>query len=94
MPAPTEIKTERLLLRPFRLNGRRMTCTHTRKISEWSRFLPLPSPYEYIDTLKCVCGCSLFLASVGCTHPTFAVSLDDTVIGGINIRIRIADSPI
>ena len=32
MPAPTEIKTERLLLRPFRLNGRRMTCTHTRKI--------------------------------------------------------------
>ncbi len=87
MSAPTEIKTERLLLRPFRLNDVDDVYAYA-KDPEWSRFLPLPSPYEYMHAETYVA--QSFLAPWD-AHPTFAVSLDDTVIGGINIRID-ADS--
>ena len=83
MPAPTEIKTECLLLRPFRLTDADDVYAYA-KDPEWSRFLPLPSPYEYRHAEIHVA--QSFLNSWD-TQPTFAISLDNTVIGGINVRI-------
>ena len=83
MPAPTEIKTERLLLRPFRLKDAGDVYAYA-KDPEWGRFLPLPYPYEYRHAEIHVA--QSFLNSWD-SRPTFAISLDDTVIGGVNLRI-------
>ena len=40
-------RTERLLLRPFRLKDADDVYAYAKE-PEFSRFLPLPSPYEYI----------------------------------------------
>lgn len=83
MPEPIEIQTKRLLLRPFRLKDVDDVYAYAKE-PEFSRFLPLPSPYEYRHAEIHVA--QSFLNSWD-TRPTFAISLDDTVIGGINIRI-------
>ena len=83
MVEPTDIRTERLLLRPFRLTDADDVYAYA-KDPEFSRFLPLPSPYEYRHAEIHVARS--FLNSWD-TQPTFAISLDDTVIGGINLRI-------
>ena len=87
MAEPTEIRTERLHLRPFRLRDVDDVYAYA-KDPEWNRFLQLPSPYEYRHAETYVARS--FLNSWD-TRPTFAISLDDTVIGGVNIRID-ADS--
>lgn len=83
MPEPTEIKTERLLLRPFRLKDVDDVYAYAKE-PEFSRFLPLPSPYEYRDAETYVAASFLAAWNV---HPRFAISFDGRVIGGINIRI-------
>ncbi len=87
MSAPTEIRTERLLLRPFRLTDADDVYAYA-KDPEWGRFLPLPSPYEYRHAEDHVARS--FLNSWD-TCPTFAISLDGTVIGSVEVRID-ADS--
>ncbi len=84
MPEPTEIRTERLLLRPFRLTDADDVYAYASD-PEWAPYLPLPSPYEYKHAEIHVA--QSFLVSWN-THPTFAVSLDDTVIGTVQIRIN------
>ena len=83
MPEPTEIRTERLLLRPFRLTDADDVYAYA-KDPEWGRFLPIPYPYEYRDAEIHVARS--FLNSWD-THPTFAISLDDKTIGGVNVRL-------
>ena len=86
MPEPTEIRTERLLLRPFRLTDAEDVYAYAGE-PEFSRFLPLPSPYEYKHAEIYVAAS--FLAEWD-VHPRFAICLDGRVIGGINIRIDAA----
>lgn len=83
MAEPTEIRTERLLLRPFRLTDADDVYAYAKE-PEFSRFLPLPSPYEYRHAEIHVA--QSFLNSWD-SQPTFAISLDEKIIGGINIRI-------
>ena len=83
MPKPTEIRTERLLLRPFSLKDADDVYAYA-KDPEWGRFLPLPSPYEYRHAESHVAD--YFLAPWD-TKPSFAITLDGVVIGATQIRI-------
>ncbi len=85
MPEPTEIRTERLLLRPFRLTDAGDLYAYA-KDPGWGCFLPIPSPYEYKHAEARVA--ELFLASWD-TQPCFAASLEGTVIGDVQIRIDV-----
>ena len=84
MAEPTEIRTERLLLRPFRLTDADDVYAYASD-PEWAPYLPIPSPYEYKHAETHVA--MSFLVSWD-THPTFAVSLEDTVIGTVQIRMN------
>ena len=84
MPEPTEIRTERMLLRPFRLTDAEDVYAYASD-PEWAHYLPIPSPDEYRHAEIHVA--MSFLVSWD-THPTFAVSLDDTIIGTVQIRIN------
>lgn len=54
---------------------------------EWARFLrALPRPYRRVDAEKFVAR-QLLLDRV--SHPSWAIVLEDTVIGGINLRINL-----
>lgn len=79
---PDEIKTERLHLRPFRFSDLDAVLRYADD-AEWSRFLPVPTPYTELDAQQ-------FLARTTLTnrndHPSWAITLDGTAIGGINIQ--------
>ena len=83
-----ELKTERLLLRPFRLEDVDDVYAYA-KDPEWERYLglPLPQPYTRRDAEAYIAGRVLADWS---TVPTFAIVLDSTVIGGIRLRITAA----
>ena len=80
-----ELKTDRLLLRPFKLEDVDDVYAYA-KDPEWDRYLglPLPQPYARRDAEEYVAGRVLADWS---TEPTFAIVLDSTVIGGIGLRI-------
>ena len=84
-----ELRTERLLLRPFRLEDVDHVYAYA-KDPEWALHLLLrvPQPYTRRDAEEFLAG--RILASWR-TNPTFAIVLDSTVIGGINLMIREAD---
>ncbi len=82
---PDRIETERLLLRPFRLDDADAVLSYARD-PEWSRYLrALPSPYGLPDAERFVAG-QLLRDRV--THPSWAVVFEGAVIGGINVRFR------
>ena len=83
MTEPVELKTERLLLRPFRLEE---VDDVYAKDPEWERYLglPLPQPYTRRDAEAYIAG---RLLADWTTNPTFAIVLDSTVISGIGLRI-------
>lgn len=83
MPEPTEIRTERLLLRPFRLTDADAVYSYA-KDPEWGRFLSLPSPYEYRHAEAYVAD--RFLAPWD-SKPSFAITLDGAFIGDVQVRI-------
>ena len=85
MTESVELKTERLLLRPLRLEDVDDVYAYARD-PEWERYLglPLPQPYTRRNAEAFVAG--RVLASWG-ENPTFAIVLDSTVIGGIGLRI-------
>jgi ribosomal-protein-alanine N-acetyltransferase len=80
------LKTERLLLRPFRLEDVEDVFAHA-KDPEWARFflLPIPQPYTRLDAEQFVA--SQVLASWS-TNPAFAIVLNSVVVGGINLSIN------
>ncbi len=78
------LRTERLTLRRFRLNDVDDVLAYAND-EEWQRYLvPLPYPYERVHAEQFVAESFL---SDWKSKPTFAIVLDDSVIGGINLSI-------
>ncbi len=83
---PTEIRTERLLLRPWHLDDVDDVFSYA-KDPEWSRFLRmLPVPYTREDAHQFVT--SQLLLDRG-EHVAWAVTYEGHPIGGINLRLRL-----
>ena len=78
------LQTERLTLRRFRLTDVDDVLAYAND-EEWQRYLlPLPYPYERVHGEQFVA--KSFLRDWK-SKPAFAIVLDDTVIGGINLSI-------
>lgn len=82
---PAAIETERLVLRPFELGDVDDVFEYAQD-PEWSRYLRvLPRPYERQHAEQFIARQVLSDRS---THPTWAMTLAGTVIGGINLRFH------
>lgn len=80
---PELIETRRLVLRPYRLEDVGDVLAYARD-PEWSRFLRLlPRPYEREHAEQFIAR-QLLLDRI--MHPAWGITLDDTVIGGVNLR--------
>jgi ribosomal-protein-alanine N-acetyltransferase len=80
---PAVIETERLVLRPFGLGDVEDVFSYA-KDPEWSRYLrALPRPYRHEHAVQFI---ARQLLSDRITRPAWAVTLTETVIGGINLR--------
>jgi len=81
---PEDISTSRLLLRPFRFTDIPDVMKYADD-SEWARYLPVPSPYTLHDA-------EIFLARSVLAdrnhHPSWAISLENRVVGGVDIRFH------
>jgi len=84
MTAKVELKTERLLLRPFKSEDLDDVYAYTRD-PEWERYIgpPLPLPYTRPDAEEYVARC---LLADWTEDATFAIVLESTVIGSISLR--------
>ena len=85
-----ELRTERLLLRPFRLGDVDDVFKYARD-PEWAQYLlrHIPQPYTRRDAEEFVARS--VLASWE-TNPDFAVELDGRVVGGVAFRVRQSDA--
>lgn len=84
-PLPEIIDTPRLRLRAWRLGDVDDVYGYARD-EEWSRYLRLlPQPYSRDHAERFVARQLLHDRT---THPAWAISLEGSVIGGINLRIR------
>ena len=81
---PDTITTERLNLRPHRLKDVEQVFAFA-KDPEWAQYLPVPQPYTYQDAEKFIAG-QLLLDQK--EHQAWAIELNGTVVGGINIRFN------
>lgn len=82
-PLPEVIETPRLRLRPWELGDVDDVLAYAQD-PEWSRYLRvLPRPYERSHAGEFVARQILHDRS---THPSWAIVLDGTVVGGINLR--------
>jgi len=82
---PEVIETERLILRPHRLEDVGDVFAFAQD-PEWSRYLRiLPRPYEREHAEQFIAR-QLLLDRV--THPAWAVTLKGTVIGGLNLTFN------
>ena len=80
MTEPTELKTERLLLRPFRLEDVDDVFAYA-KDPEWAWYFPrVPKPFTRQAAEERV---ARHVLESWETHPTWAVVLHEKVIGGI-----------
>jgi ribosomal-protein-alanine N-acetyltransferase len=79
-----ELRTERLLLRPFRATDVEDALAY-RDDPEFARFLPhVPQPFTRADAEAFV---AMNMTEPWDTMPTFAVVLADRVIGTVNLEI-------
>ena len=85
MTEPVELRTERLLLRPFKLDDVEdvFTCASD---PEWARYIPVPQPYARQHAEEFVA--QRVLASWD-TNPVWALVLAGRVVGGIGLRINL-----
>lgn len=82
---PEVVETKRLLLRPFGLGDVDDVFAYARD-PEWSRYLrALPRPYEREHAEQFI---ARQLLSDRVTHPSWAITLEGTVIGGVNLRFN------
>lgn len=80
-----ELKTERLLLRPFTLRDVDDVFEYATS-PEWGKYLDAPpQPYTRRDAEENVARC---LLTSWATNPDFAIVLDTKVIGGIDLRVE------
>ncbi len=80
---PITLTTDRLLLRPFQLTDVDDVYAYARD-SEWARYLPVPSPYEYRHAVEFVARSVL---AAWDANPVFAICMSGRCVGGINIRV-------
>ncbi len=80
---PTELRTERLHLRPFQLEDVDDVFEYASD-PEWAPYLPIPQPYQRHDAEEFIA--KQVLASWE-TSPAWAVVLDGKVVGGLSVRI-------
>ncbi len=85
---PTELRTERLLLRPFRLDDVDDVVAYAND-EQWSRYLGrIPYPYSRRDGEQFIAHA---LLSSWEQHPQWAIVLDGAVVGGVNLDIVTRD---
>ena len=83
--ARTEIRTERLLLRPFQ-GGDVADALAYRNDLEFARFLHhIPQPFTSADAISFV---AVNMSEPWERSPTFAVTLSRTVIGTVNLEVE------
>ena len=82
MTEPIEMRTERLLMRPFRLTDVDDVYAYASD-PQWGRFLPLPVPYLLKDAEEFVARSVLRPRDT----PMFAIVLDGVVVGGIEAEV-------
>ncbi len=78
-----ELRTERLLLRPFALTDIHDVLAYAAD-EEWGRYLPVPRPYTRRDAEEFVAQAVL---AVWEREPQFAVVMNARVVGGIALRV-------
>ena len=83
MYAPTNLSTQRLLLRPFSPDDVNDVFSYASD-PEWSRFLPVPIPYTREDAQDFVEGNT---NSNWERNAMFAIEFNGGVVGGIDLRI-------
>ena len=90
-PGPVELNTERLLLRPFKLEDVDHVYEYARD-PEWPRYLAdvVPQPYTRHDAEEFVARSVLSSWDV---NPVFAAVYDSKVVGGINVMLRKPSRP-
>ena len=84
MEALPELRTDRLLLRPFRSDDVDDVFAYACD-PEWGRFLPLPKPYTRRNAEEFVAGCILV---DGETRFEWAIVHEGRVSGGISLRVQ------
>jgi ribosomal-protein-alanine N-acetyltransferase len=85
MPAPTVLRTDRLVLRPFQAGDVEDALAY-RDDPEFARFLPhVPQPFTRKDAEAFV---ALNMSEPWDRSPTFAVVLGGTVIGTVNFEVE------
>lgn len=84
MTIPVVIETNRLRLRPWALSDAAEVFRYARD-PEWARYLPVPQPYLRTDADGFVSSQILLDRA---REPAWAITLDDGVIGGVNLRLE------
>ncbi|MYF79023.1 MAG: GNAT family N-acetyltransferase [Chloroflexi bacterium] len=84
MYALTNLRTKRLLLRPFTFKDAADVLAYASD-PEWSRFLPVPNPYTLYDAEEFIA--KSILSSRDQEHG-LAIELGGRVIGGIGLRLE------
>ncbi|MEM8862185.1 MAG: GNAT family protein [Chloroflexota bacterium] len=79
---PTEIETERLLLRPYTFDDVDDVYAYA-KDPEWGEYLPVPSPYKRQDAEYFV---ALHQLKDRNLKNQWAIQLNGTVVGGIDLN--------
>ena len=81
---PERIETDRLVLRRWRLADADDVLAYAAD-PEWSRFLPVPRPYEQRHADEAV---SQWVLEDWATHPIWAIEVAGRAAGGVNLRIN------
>ena len=81
-----ELKTERLLLRPFKLSDVEDVFEYADD-AEFAKYFPtIPVPYVRRDAEEFLAGAVLAPWE---TQPIFAIELDSKIIGGISVKVDV-----
>ncbi len=83
MTTDRELRTDRLLLRPFRLRDVDDVFAYASD-PVWGKYLPVPQPYEYGDAERWVAESVLIDWETTCR---WAIEYDDSVVGGIDLNV-------
>lgn len=88
-PLPAEIETDRLRLRPWRLGDAEDVLAYAQD-PEWSRYIRLlPVPYTREDAERFI---ARQLVRDPINHQAWAFELDETVVGGVDLRFKFEHS--
>ena len=88
MYAPTNLRTKRLLLRPFELEDAEDVFDYASD-TEWSRFLPVANPYTVRDAEAFV---ARQILKNWDEKPRFAIEFKGVVVGSVKLTVEAAHS--